>query len=259
MNKIANSMLAFSATLALSLLVSAPSFADTDNDVFSPEETMCDGLLGRTPGLYGLCLAYCATPLDSTQEIELAVNGEELPIPNAKLLANYNKKKKEEDPQMPCATRYDETACPAWTSEQLSLVGTRVPTDCVAQIRVDDGYTEGVDGNTTTRTLYDHERGYRVRAYECDTGEPTDELRIVSAFAGVEMSETCHKNRTDGVIICSKQFAARYDVRTRTRGFSDGIWFDDFPVDYNWITDMTAAQYGACEDEIRAHRMPPPL
>jgi len=81
----------------------------TTPDGFTPnDEVVCDSLKGATPGLYGLCVAYCEgtdSPEDLTTEEKIA----SLPRPSTKLLANYNRMRKAGDPQMPCATYQTST------------------------------------------------------------------------------------------------------------------------------------------------------
>jgi hypothetical protein len=73
-------------------------------------EGVCDSLQGATPGLYGLCVAYCeAQDLDSFEKEP----------PRTKILANYNKKKQASDPDMPCM----QIPCPCWTDAELASIG----------------------------------------------------------------------------------------------------------------------------------------
>lgn len=76
-------------------------------------EGVCDMLQGGTPGLYGLCVAYC-----EAQDLDLVGNKEP---PNNKILANYRKKMQPGDPDMPCV----KVPCPCWTAEELAAIGAR--------------------------------------------------------------------------------------------------------------------------------------
>ena len=74
---------------------------------------VCDTLIGATPGLYGMCVAYC-----EAHDADLL---SELDVPNRRILENYNKKKTESDPPMPCMQQ-EVGECPCWTAEELSTV-----------------------------------------------------------------------------------------------------------------------------------------
>ncbi|MBW2253480.1 MAG: hypothetical protein JRI25_02635 [Deltaproteobacteria bacterium] len=69
-------------------------------------EQICDPLKGGTPGLYGLCVAYCeAQDADTcTEEDEFAG----CRPPPRRILENYERKMGEGDPPMPCVG----TPCP---------------------------------------------------------------------------------------------------------------------------------------------------
>ncbi|MGY0616104.1 hypothetical protein [Vibrio sp. FJH11] len=99
-------------------MLSATAFA---NDETTPaEETICNELKYSTPGLYGLCVAYC-----EAQDGETTVDPEnlsDLTPPSRKILEKYNSKMQEGDPAMPCVNY--ESACPVWTFAQLADVGT---------------------------------------------------------------------------------------------------------------------------------------
>jgi len=73
-------------------------------------EGACDVLkTNATPGLYGLCVAYCeAQDLDTFDKEP----------PSTKILDNYNKKKLTGDPDMPCL----KVPCPCWTDAELASI-----------------------------------------------------------------------------------------------------------------------------------------
>lgn len=117
--------------LALSFLALGAGSADAKNDkhvagsdhVTPEEESVCDELAEATPGLYGLCVAYCEA-LDGPSEIEEGVDIDslDLEIPHARLLKNYERKMREGDPRMPCVTY--TRSCPVWSQEELYEIGT---------------------------------------------------------------------------------------------------------------------------------------
>jgi hypothetical protein len=90
------------------------------------EEVTCDALKGGTPGLYGLCIAFCEAHdcvVTVTDEGELDFS--QCKKNDGKLLAKYRSRMREGDPDMPClpATQSNEdpvNACPCWSLEQLS-------------------------------------------------------------------------------------------------------------------------------------------
>jgi len=85
-------------------------------------EGICDELIGTTPGLYGLCVAYCEAqggPVDLSNEEAIL----DLKTPHRNILKNYDKKMTDSDPKMPCV-KY-ETACPLFTQEDIGLIGTQ--------------------------------------------------------------------------------------------------------------------------------------
>ncbi|HSD83108.1 MAG TPA: hypothetical protein VLG46_04590, partial [Anaerolineae bacterium] len=83
-------------------------------------EGVCDVLKGGTPGLYGLCVAYCeAQDLDSFDKDP----------PNTNILANYRKKMQAGDPDMPCV----KVPCPCWSDADLATItGDHMAAACPA-------------------------------------------------------------------------------------------------------------------------------
>ena len=81
----------------------SPAFAQTQDGVTPAEEGVCDALkaAGVTKGLYGLCVAYCEAEAQSENVLE-----------------NYNRKRAEDDPEMPCVEP-PTASCPCWTAEML--------------------------------------------------------------------------------------------------------------------------------------------
>ena len=111
--------------LAVSVMVSAPLLAQTPDGATPVEETICDPLKadGVTKGLYGLCVAFCeaqdhAALSDPVTEEELDALADA--APSGRILQNYNKKKQEGDPDMPCIKV--EEPCPCWSGEELASI-----------------------------------------------------------------------------------------------------------------------------------------
>jgi hypothetical protein len=90
------------------------------------EEDTCDGLKYGTPGLYGLCIAFCEAhdcipTFNEAGELDLSSCKKN----DRKILDKYRSKMVDGDSDMPClpATQANEdplTACPCWSRDQLS-------------------------------------------------------------------------------------------------------------------------------------------
>lgn len=94
---------------SLLMLLSNAVVASTPDGETPANEGVCDSLKGMTPGLYGLCVAYC-----EAQDLDSFDKGP----PNTKILANYNKKKQAGDPAMPCL----QVPCPCWSDAELASI-----------------------------------------------------------------------------------------------------------------------------------------
>lgn len=81
------------------------------------EVDVCGSLIGATPGLYGMCVAYCKAPeLDdaglSADKLQAIAERKE------QVLTRYHETMQDGDPEMPCVK---QDACPCWTSTQTSV------------------------------------------------------------------------------------------------------------------------------------------
>jgi hypothetical protein len=125
-----------------------PAVASTPDGSTPAEETVCDPLMDEvvTPGLYGLCLAFCEAQ-DIASE-DMALTDDEIlallnDVPSGSILQTYNQLRKESDPEMPCIVRAPEpSSCPCWTVEEL------------AEIDIDANTPNG-PGDTLCRFLVD--------------------------------------------------------------------------------------------------------
>ncbi len=79
-------------------------------------EGVCDILVEATPGLYGLCIAFCEAH-DCEPDFSLADPFEGCKPASQKVLDNYNRKKTADDPDMPCIQQ--DAICPCWTMDEL--------------------------------------------------------------------------------------------------------------------------------------------
>lgn len=85
------------------------SLAQTPDGETPANEGVCDPLVGGTPGLYGLCVAYC-----EAQDYLTVDPGEP---PSEKILNAYNKRRNSGDPEMPCI----QDPCPCWSENDLDI------------------------------------------------------------------------------------------------------------------------------------------
>jgi hypothetical protein len=114
MNNLLNRFTTASCTLVFGIfaslsMLSTATLASTPDGETPANEGVCDVLIGATPGLYGLCNAYCeAQDLDSFDKEP----------PRSKILANYDKKKQAGDPDMPCL----QVPCPCWSADELGSI-----------------------------------------------------------------------------------------------------------------------------------------
>ena len=205
--------------------MSTPTMAGTPDGLTPNSEVICDGLKDATKGLYGLCIAYCEatdSPEDLSSEAKIAA----LPKHSVKILENYNKIRQIGDPQMPCATYYVETPCPAWTRDQINSVGTHV--------------TSASEGNQLRDDDHDRDDDY-------------------------EYDDPSYKYIYDREYVSSQnRYVNNYVLIASTYGYNRGRFFD-YEFDYTTGTQvryennnvaLTDEEYAACEAEIRAHVMP---
>lgn len=157
--------LVLTTSALLILAVSSPTFSQTPDGVTPAGENVCDPLTDATPGLYGLCVAYCEA--HDADLFSPGGNLEELKMPDQRILANYNRKKKETDPAMPCVL--DESGddpleeCPCWTAVQLEEMmpptanfDYNLPNACKASASssVLENYENGDDGRVFQLAIY---------------------------------------------------------------------------------------------------------
>lgn len=123
------SKLTFYGVLILILSVySANAVAKTPDGTTPAEETVCDPLRveGITKGLYGLCVAFCEARDVTSENIPITEEDYERLIdsmPSDRILENYNKKKSENDPPMPCVKIEEpDNGCPCFSNEELASI-----------------------------------------------------------------------------------------------------------------------------------------
>ena len=157
------------------LLASGNSLASTPDGETPANEGVCDPLKldGITKGLYGLCVAYC-----EAQDLDLL--GDKEP-PNTRILANYNKKKTDTDPDMPCI----QVPCPCWSADQLANISNSTGTPSCF-----------IDSNAGTAIL---ENNTNAQIARIDTSRPLCRFRdplvgISVRFTGftAEKAQACY-------------------------------------------------------------------
>lgn len=109
--------------LILGLTCLFPVMATTPDGETPAQENVCDSLLvdGVTPGLYGLCVAYCEAHDAELYNPEIACSTAE-----SRILANYNRKKTATDPIMPCL----KEPCPCWDLNDVEVFYTASSVSC---------------------------------------------------------------------------------------------------------------------------------
>ena len=101
-------LILIAATAAL--IGSVPATAQTPDGLTPAVEEVCNPLVDATPGLYGLCVAFC-----EAHDADLL---SELDVPNHNILRNYDNLKSDSDPAMPCLQQ-EVGGCPCWTADEL--------------------------------------------------------------------------------------------------------------------------------------------
>jgi hypothetical protein len=167
------------------------ALATTPDGETPANEGVCDTLKadGVTKGLYGLCVAYC-----EAQDL----NDMNKEPPSTRILANYNKKKTETDPDMPCLE--PPPNCPCWTPAELDSIFM-------------DGISVGSDPfgtcNFTSNqsSFLDLTPSYQIAQGTVDGGGST------CAFTDTTTGESHFYNISEGdALICKTQVEAACDL-----------------------------------------------
>jgi len=109
------------AIAAVVVLLCGYVYGQTPDGETPANEGVCDDLMFASPGLYGLCVAFCEAQ-DCVPDPAAADPFANCRPSSPKLLEIYNRKKQPSDPSMPC---YYEEECPCWSPEELA--GLRYP------------------------------------------------------------------------------------------------------------------------------------
>lgn len=143
--------------LALALLPAIVAEAQTSDGVVPAQESACDVLVGGTPALYGLCIAYCtAQDLDT---VDFTDPDSWKSAPSRAILDNYRSRMQPGDPDMPCL----RTGCPCWTEQELDEA---YPTTLSSfQCATDDGTMTNVSDGTIFNSPVDDSFEQRCQPY----------------------------------------------------------------------------------------------
>ena len=105
------------------ILLSGTLYAQTPDGVTPANEGICDELVGGTPGLYGLCIAFSAGQ-NCEPDFDLDNPFENCTPSGPKLVEIYNKKSEWWDPPMPGLGN----PCPCWLPPELDGLRFPLPT-----------------------------------------------------------------------------------------------------------------------------------
>ncbi len=104
------------AVVALSTTVTSVASANTNET--SVNHGVCDAVKDATPGLFGLCVAYCEAQMGP--ELVDPENLSALKPSHRNILRNYERRMKQGDPQMPCVNY--TSACPVFSADELAKI-----------------------------------------------------------------------------------------------------------------------------------------
>ncbi len=116
--------------ISSSLVYAKGAGQGTPDNKTPARETVCDVTKDATPGLYGLCVSFCEAQDFSLDQLEAGLSDADVKKLDVarNLLAKYNAKKAENDPDMPCARQDDgggdggdgdgNIECPCWVQSE---------------------------------------------------------------------------------------------------------------------------------------------
>ena len=169
-----------------SILFTGTLYAQTPDGETPANEGVCDGLQGGTPGLYGLCVAYCEAQDFDTIEKQPS---------STKILANYRKKMKAGDPDMPCIQV--QTQCSCFTNAELANMTADGLGSCN---RVISNRITIIDNGSLNYAEVDTSIGNEVCRYaDIDTLPDTVRFQSISADDAQSCFATIDQACTDGL------------------------------------------------------------
>ena len=188
----------FLATLTVGLLaVAPPVLAETPDGMTPANEDVCDDLIGSTPGLYGLCVAFCEA--QDHADLTVAITEEDLEAleasaPSGRILENYNRRKQDTDPSMPCLKV--EEPCPCWSIDELQTIDGTMYSGSQADFfvcnitEVNSTNYETLGPNSTSAQAREDNTGFCrfVSAYNHDTSDGSSDIIDRKIYLGVGLT-----------------------------------------------------------------------
>lgn len=204
---------------SLMLAMISPAFSQTPDGLTPAVEDVCDPLTNATPGLYGLCVAFC----EAHDADLIASHGDldEPRMPDRRILDKYNSKKKESDPPMPCVLERSGDdpleECPCWTAVQLEEMMPPL-------YNRDYMHANACNKSAWSGTLVNYENGADGPAFEL-TVSPDDRVCMVRQLNGYTLGAPTNALfglTTEEATACAALFenhARKYSIAG-----DDGVW-----------------------------------
>jgi len=204
------------------------------------EEDVCDDLKYGTPGLFGLCIAFCEAH-DCIPEYGVANPYANCKKSDSRILDNYNRKMRDGDPKMPCLPSADEessggVACPCWSRAQLAMFPYNFSVSDVSEALLwyeIDGYYEEWDEDDDDVPFL---KCSQDQSYIGETVILTDGTAVHFDIGAIDGD--CDGMYCSGVIFCENG----NDIVA----CPDGVETSDFTPE-----EITDEEYEACAQQIR--------
>jgi len=181
-------------SVAVTILMAPSALAQKPDGETPANASVCDVLHEATPGLHGLCVAFCEVqdhPNILAAITEQEIHALEDAAPSGRLLANYNKKKKAGDPDMPCMNTTTVTdPCPCWAEAELA--------------EIDGVMWDGTASSSDSRWEPDGRWCYDITSSESTNifaleaqraADRLDDISTVAQIADTSVSQQCAFNR----------------------------------------------------------------
>ncbi len=178
------------ATIILSVAVTilmAPSALAQKPDRGTPANAgVCDELYDKTPGLHGLCVAFCQAqghPNILAATTAQDIHALEDAAPPGRIWATYNRMKKAGDPPMPCINPPTATdPCPCWAEAELA--------------EIDGTMWDGTPSSSDM--CYDNTSPDLPMVFAMEfqrAADPNDEMTTFAQIIDTSISQQCDFNR----------------------------------------------------------------
>ncbi len=193
--------------IAVLLLAVSAAYGQTPDGLTPANEDICDDLMFVTPGLYGMCVAFCEAQDCDTDP---ALDGESCSAGSERVLERYRELMQPGDPDMPCVA--PPPSCPCWTQEEIDNLPypqpgdeTRCSKDAFGR-NVDFWYINNFDSNGEQRLSF-------VETHEVRNGTPYCRLHDTCTGGRDCLGENRSLNITlEEFVICEAQLdQAGYD------------------------------------------------